>query len=59
MRDLGDADVGIGQHRLGGLDIVVGEFRGASSSAAGAPPAAARPAWVRSRIIAGIASAAG
>ena len=37
MRDLGDADVGIGQHRLGGLDIVVGEFRGASSSAAGAP----------------------
>jgi hypothetical protein len=24
--DLGDADVGVGQHRLGSLDVVVGEF---------------------------------
>ena len=35
--DLGDADVGIGQHRLGGLDVVVGEFRRSASGAAGAP----------------------
>jgi hypothetical protein len=49
VRDLGHADVGIGQQRLGGLDVVVGEFRRASSDAAGAR-AAARPAWVRSRI---------
>jgi hypothetical protein len=27
VRDLGYADVGIGQHRLGGLNVVVGEFR--------------------------------
>jgi hypothetical protein len=26
MRDLGDADVEIGQHRLRGLDVVIGEF---------------------------------
>jgi len=37
VRYLGHGDVGIGEHRLGGLDIVIGEFRGASSSAAGAP----------------------
>jgi hypothetical protein len=24
--DLGDADVGVGQHRLGSLDVVVGKF---------------------------------
>ena len=37
MRDLGDADVGIGQHRLGGLDVVIGEFWRTASRAAGAP----------------------
>src|SRR4029077_9459123 len=37
VRDLGHADAGIGQQRLGGLDVVVGEFRRASSGAAGAP----------------------
>jgi hypothetical protein len=26
VRDLGDADVGVGQHRLGSLDVVVREF---------------------------------
>jgi hypothetical protein len=26
VRDLRHADVGIGKHRLGGLDVVVGEF---------------------------------
>ena len=31
VRDLCHADVGIGQQRLGGLDVVVGEFRRASS----------------------------
>ena len=30
--DLSDADVGIGQHRLGGLDVVVGEFWRATSA---------------------------
>jgi hypothetical protein len=34
--DLSDADVGISQQRLGGLDVVVGEFRRAASCAAGA-----------------------
>jgi hypothetical protein len=33
VRDLGDADVGIGQHRLGGLDVVIGEFWRAASCA--------------------------
>jgi hypothetical protein len=47
---LGDTDVGVGQHRLGSLDVVVGEFWRATSGAAGAARAAARPAWVRSRI---------
>ena len=37
MRDLGDADVGIGEHRLGGLDVVVGEFRRPASGAANTP----------------------
>ena len=31
------ADVGIGEHRLGGLDVVVGEFRRPASGAASAP----------------------
>src|SRR5438132_14404394 len=34
--DLGDADVGVGQHRLGSLDVVVGKFWRATSGAAGA-----------------------
>jgi hypothetical protein len=33
--DLGHADIGIGQHGLGGLDVVVGEFRRTSSGATG------------------------
>jgi hypothetical protein len=37
VRDLGHADVGIGQHRLGGLDVVVCEFRRTASGAASAP----------------------
>jgi hypothetical protein len=37
MRDLGYADVAIGQQRLGGLDIVICEFRRTPSSATGAP----------------------
>jgi len=37
MRDLRHADVGIGKHRLGGLDVVVGEFWRAPSGAACAP----------------------
>lgn len=49
MRDLGDADVGVGQHRLGSLDVVVGEFWRTTSGAVCAP-GGARPAWVRSRI---------
>jgi len=35
--DLSHADVGIGQHRLGGLDVVVGQFRRAASCAANTP----------------------
>jgi hypothetical protein len=34
MRDLGHANVWISQQRLGGLDIVVGEFRWTPSRAA-------------------------
>jgi hypothetical protein len=37
VRDLSHADVGIGEHRLGGLDVVVCEFRRAASGAANAP----------------------
>ena len=35
--DLSHADVGIGEHRLGGLDVVVGEFWRTPSGAARAP----------------------
>jgi hypothetical protein len=35
--DLHHTDVGIGEHRLGGLDVVVGEFRRSASRAASAP----------------------
>jgi hypothetical protein len=34
---LGDADVGVGQHRLGGRDVVVGEFWRTASRPACAP----------------------
>src|SRR5271169_3550339 len=37
LRDLSYSDVGIGEQRLGGLDVVVGEFRRSASGAAGAP----------------------
>jgi len=37
MRELGDAVIGSGQHRLGGRDVVVGEIWRASSGAAAAP----------------------
>ena len=34
MCDLSHADVGIGEHRLGGLDVVVSQFRWPASGAA-------------------------
>jgi len=37
VRDLIHADVGIGQRRLGGLDVVVREFRRTASGAASTP----------------------
>ena len=37
MRDLGHADVGIGEHCLGGFDVVVRQFRRTASCAANAP----------------------
>jgi hypothetical protein len=37
LRDLSYSDVGIGEHRLGGLDVVVGEFRRSASRAAYTP----------------------
>ncbi len=37
MRDLRHADIGIGQHRLGGLDVGVREFRRPASGAPNAP----------------------
>jgi hypothetical protein len=37
VRDLRHADVGIGEHRLRGLDVLAGEFWRAPSDAAGAP----------------------
>jgi hypothetical protein len=40
---------GLASSAFGGLDVVVGEFQRPASGAAGAR-AAARPAWVRSRI---------
>jgi hypothetical protein len=46
MCDLSDADVGVGQHRLGSLDVVVGEFW-RTATVWLARRAAARPAWVR------------
>ena len=37
VRDLRHADVGIGEHRLSGLDVVVRQFRRTASRAANAP----------------------
>jgi hypothetical protein len=37
VRDLGDADVGVGQHRLGSLDVVIGKFWRSASGAASTP----------------------
>jgi hypothetical protein len=37
LRDLSDGDVGIGEYRLGSLDIILGEFRRTASGAAKAP----------------------
>src|SRR4051795_6624709 len=37
LGDLSDGDVGIGEHRLGSLDIILGEFRRTASGAAKAP----------------------
>jgi hypothetical protein len=37
MRDLSDADVGIGHHRLGGLNVVVRELWRAASCAPSTP----------------------
>src|ERR1700686_1001165 len=37
LRALSYSDVGIGEHRLGGIDVVVGEFRRSASRAASAP----------------------
>jgi hypothetical protein len=44
VRDLSHADIGIGQHRLGGLDVVIREFR---RPATGAATAAYAGAWAR------------
>lgn len=49
VRDLSHADVEIGEHRLGGLDVVVGEFWRTASGAA-STPRGGQAAWVRSRI---------
>ena len=37
VRDLSYADVGISKHRLGGLDVVIRQFRRTASGAAYAP----------------------
>jgi hypothetical protein len=37
VRDLRHDDVGIGEHRLGGLDVVVRQFRWTASRATSAP----------------------
>src|SRR3954451_8272831 len=37
LRDLSDGDIRIGEHRLGGLNVIVGEFRRTASGAAKAP----------------------
>ncbi len=47
--DLGDADVGIGEYRLGSLDVVVGEF-GRTTSGAACAPGGGQARLMRSRI---------
>ena len=37
VRDLSHTDVGIGQQRLGGLNVLIGQFRRAASRAANTP----------------------
>ena len=37
MRDLSHADVGIGEHRLSGLNVLVRQFRRAASRTANSP----------------------
>src|SRR3954447_2241871 len=37
LRDLSDGDVGIGEQRLGGFDVILGEFRWTTSGAAKSP----------------------
>src|SRR4051812_18024447 len=37
LRDLSDDDVGIGEHRLGGFDVILREFRRTASGTAKAP----------------------
>jgi hypothetical protein len=49
MRDLSHADVRIGQQRLGGLNVLIGQFRRAASRAANSPRGG-ESARVRSRI---------
>ena len=37
LRDLSDGDVGVSEHRLGGLDVILGEFRRTAAGTAKAP----------------------
>src|SRR5271170_2161668 len=37
VRDLRDTDVGVGEHRLGSLDVVIGEFRRSPDGTASTP----------------------
>ncbi len=45
VSDLGDTDVGIGQHRLGGLDVVIRQFRRPASGAARTPRCGEARLW--------------
>ena len=49
MRDLGDANIGIGEHRFRRFDVVRRQFRRSASGAAPAPRGRS-PACVRSRM---------
>src|SRR4051794_32327259 len=37
LRDLSDGDVGVSEHRLGGLDVILSEFRGTTAGTAKTP----------------------